>query len=135
VVEDQVDRGTITLALVGALASTTLTGYLQRFYDASPHVDLRLRTALSQEISALVRRGDAKLGLRYGADPHPEMLSVTIYEEAMMVVCSPCHRLARRRSVEQKALAEERWVAFPPRAGPPKSRTTGRSSIGSLRPV
>jgi DNA-binding transcriptional LysR family regulator len=106
-----VDRGTITLALVGTLASTTLTGCLERFRDAHPKVELRLRTALSQE----VRRGDATLGLRYGGDPHPEMHAVPIYDEPMMVVCSPRHRLARRRSVAPSALGAERWVAFPPR--------------------
>jgi DNA-binding transcriptional LysR family regulator len=111
----QVDRGTITLALVGTLASTTLTGCLQRFRDAHPRVELRLRTALSQEVSVLVRRGDATLGLRYGGDPHPEMLSVTVYDEPMMVVCSPLHRLARHRSVAPSSLGVERWVAFPPR--------------------
>jgi DNA-binding transcriptional LysR family regulator len=111
----QVDRGAITLALVGTLASTTLTGGLQRFRDAHPRVELRLRTALSQEVSLLVRRGDATLGLRYGGDPHPEMLSVGVYDEPMMVVCSPRHALARARSVKPSALAPERWVAFPPR--------------------
>jgi DNA-binding transcriptional LysR family regulator len=113
----QVDRGTITLALVGTLASTTLTGCLQRFRDARPRVDLRLRTALSQEVSVLVRRGDATLGLRYGGDPHPDMLSLPIHDEPMVVVSSPRHRLARRRRVAPPALAGESWVAFPPRDG------------------
>src|SRR5262245_25909076 len=112
---NQVDRGAITLALVGTLASTTLTACLQRFRAAHPRVELRLRTALSQEVSVLVRRGDATLGLRYGGDPHPEMLSVGVYDEPMMVVCSPRHRLAQRRSVAPSALGTERWVAFPPR--------------------
>lgn len=111
----QVDRGTITLALVGTLASTTLTGCLQRFRDAHPRVELRLRTALSQEVSVLVRRGDATLGLRYGGDPHPEMVSMLVYDEPMMAVCSPRHSLARRRRIEPSALGGERWVAFPPR--------------------
>src|SRR5499427_7016459 len=111
----QVDRGTITLALVGTLASTSLTGCLQRFHEAHPRVELRLRTALSQEVSVLVRRGDATLGLRYGGDPHPDMVTVSVYNELMMVVCSPRHRLAGRRSVAASALGTERWVAFPPR--------------------
>src|SRR5882724_13552311 len=113
----QVDRGAITLALVGTLASTTLTGCLQRFRDAHPRAELRIRTALSQEISMLVRRGDATLGVRYGADPHPEMRALAIYDEPMIVVCSPRHRLARRRRVAPAALAAEAWVAFPPRDG------------------
>ena len=111
------DRGTITLGLVGTLASTTLTGCLQRFRDAHPRVDLRLRTALSQEISVLVRRGEATLGLRYGADPHPEIRTLRVGDERMTVVCSPRHRLARHRRVRPAALAAEAWVAFPPRPG------------------
>jgi DNA-binding transcriptional LysR family regulator len=113
----QVDRGSLTLALVGTLASTTLTGCLQRFREAHPRVELRLRTALSQEVSVLVRRGDATLGLRYGADPHPEILARPVHDETMVVVCSPRHRLARRRGVAPADLAAEPWVAFPPREG------------------
>src|SRR5438552_2606801 len=40
------DRGTVTLAVVGTLASTTLTDRLRRFREAHPAIDLRLRTAL-----------------------------------------------------------------------------------------
>jgi DNA-binding transcriptional LysR family regulator len=110
-------RGTVALAVVGTLASTTLTERLRRFREAHPGVDLRLRTALSAEVSALVLRGDATMGLRYGADPHPDLVSSTIHDEPMVPVCSPRHRLARVRSVAPRALAGERWLAFPPRPG------------------
>ena len=46
-------RGTVALAVVGTLASTTLTERLRGFRAAHPEVDLRLRTALSAEVSAL----------------------------------------------------------------------------------
>src|SRR5262249_49509989 len=58
------DHGTMTLAIVGTLAATALTRRLQTFRAEHPGVDLRLRTALSREVSELVRRGDATLGLR-----------------------------------------------------------------------
>lgn len=45
------------LALVGRLARTALTARLQRFRRAHPAVRLDLHTALSREVSALVRRG------------------------------------------------------------------------------
>jgi DNA-binding transcriptional LysR family regulator len=114
---ERTDRGAITLALVGTLASTPLTSCLRGFREAYPEVHLRLRTALSQEVSALVRRGDATLGLRYGPDPHPELSASTILEEPMVPVCSPRHRLARARHIEAAALAGEPWVTFPPRPG------------------
>ena len=67
------DRGTVTLAPVGTLANTRLTTRLQRFRDAHRQVRLELHTALSREVSALVRRGDAALGLRYFPDPDPDV--------------------------------------------------------------
>jgi DNA-binding transcriptional LysR family regulator len=81
------DRGAVTLVVVGTLASITVTEHLRRCRDAHPAIDLRLRTALNREVSDLVRRGDAILGLRYGADPNPEAVST---------VCRPA-RLTRRR--------------------------------------
>ena len=93
------DRGVITLALVGTLASTTLTESLRAFRERYPLVQLQLRTALSREVSTLVRRGDATLGLRYGADRDPDMVSAIVHDEPRVVVCSPRHRLARARAV------------------------------------
>lgn len=110
-------RGAVTLAIVGTLASTTLTDRLRRFREAHPAIDLRLRTALSSEVSALVLRGDATLGLRYDVDPHPDLVSSVIHQEPMIPVCSSRHRLARARQVDERRLAGERWITFPPRAG------------------
>src|SRR5262245_897278 len=87
-------QGTVGLALVGTLASTTLTACLRTFREAHPGVGLRLRTALSAEVSALVRRGDATLGLRYEVDADPDLLSTVIHDEPMLPVCSRRHRLA-----------------------------------------
>ena len=112
------DRGTVTLALVGTLASTRLTERLRRFRESFPAIELRLRTALSREVSDLVRRGDATLGLRYERDPHPELTSTVIHDEPMVAVCAPRHPLARARAVRPGALAGERWITFPPRPGP-----------------
>ena len=111
------DRGPVTLAVVGTLASTSLTERLRRFREAHPAIDLRLQTALSAEVSALVRRGDATLGLRYNLDPHPDLASTALHEEPMVPVCSSHHRLARARRVDPAALASERWIAFPSPSG------------------
>ncbi len=103
------ESGTVTLALVGTLASTALTARLKRFRDDRPAIDLRIRTALSAEVSELVRRGDANLGLRYRADPQLE--AQVVYEESMLPVCAPDHPLAHARDARQ--LAGERWIGFP----------------------
>src|SRR6266516_1625735 len=112
-------HGTVTLALVGTLASSRLTARLSRLCRAHPGLDLRLRTALSAEVSALVLRGDAALGLRYGTDPDPGLVSVIIHQERLVPVCPPEHPLAAGGTDLAAALAGQRGLAFPPRSGAP----------------
>ncbi|MGH7397784.1 MAG: LysR family transcriptional regulator [Candidatus Rokuibacteriota bacterium] len=108
------ERGAVSVALVGTLASTGFAGVLRQFGQRHPSVKLELRTANSQEVSDLVRRGEATLGLRYFTDTDPGLVSEQVTEEALVLACSPDHRLAGRRVREPGALAGERWVAFPP---------------------
>jgi len=42
-------------------------------------------------VSDMVRRGEVSLGLRYFADPSPELISRKISEERIAVVCSAQH--------------------------------------------
>jgi DNA-binding transcriptional LysR family regulator len=107
----------VTVALVGTLASTTLTARLRRFRRRHPNVRLVLRTALSREVSALVRRGEATLGLRYFADPDPALVSVPLHREPLVTVCAPGHRLAHARRPTARMLDGQTWVAFPARQG------------------
>jgi len=111
------DHGAMTLAVVGTLASTSLTGCLRSFRAAYPRVELRVRTALSREVSALERRGDAPLGLRYDVDADPELVCRTVHRDSMVPVCSAAHPLARRGPLRPNALRGETWVAFPARRG------------------
>src|SRR5947209_3585151 len=69
------ERGTITLALVGTLARTGLTARLRHFRDAWPGVRLLMHTARSDEVSAMVQRGDAQIGLRYFAGPDRDLIA------------------------------------------------------------
>ena len=108
-------QGPVTLAMVGTLASGSLTARLSRLCRAHPGLDLRLRTALSTEVSALVLRGEAALGLRYGTDPDPGLVSVVIHQERLVPVCPPGHPLAAGDTAA--ALAGQRWLGFPPRPG------------------
>jgi DNA-binding transcriptional LysR family regulator len=110
---ERTDTGTVTLALVGTLASTALTGRLKNFRRRHPGIRLLLRTALSREVSALVRRGDATLGLRYFPDADPELVSLPLYRDALVIVCSPTHRLARVKRPTVRMLDGQTWVAFP----------------------
>jgi DNA-binding transcriptional LysR family regulator len=109
--------GTLTLALVGTLASTHLTTHLRAFHETYPQVRLRLRTARSDEVSTLVQQGDAHLGLRYFADPHPELRSLPVLDEPLLVICAAQTRFFSEDPTEPAALLGVPWVTFPLHAG------------------
>lgn len=103
----------LNIALVGTLASTSITKILIEFRDTYPSVDLRIRTARSAEISDLVRRGEVSFGLRYFLDLSGDLESQLIDHEQMVVVCSPNHPLAEKPVTNLAHLRGERWLTFP----------------------
>lgn len=111
------EKGTITLALVGTLAGTQLTTHLHAFRMAYPRVQLRLRTARSDEVSTLVQQGDAHLGLRYFPDPRPDICSLTATNEPLVVVCAAHSRFVGEAPTEPADLVDVPWVTFPLHAG------------------
>lgn len=123
------DAGPLTMAIVGTLAGTDLTGVLRRFTRDHPAVELILQTARSGEISDLVRRAEATIGLRYDRDPSGDLLSESLGTEPLLVVCAPSHRLAGRSIASLAILRDERWIAFPRTAQRPELPGTHIFSI------
>jgi DNA-binding transcriptional LysR family regulator len=113
--------GPVAVALVGTLAGTSLTAVLRRFARRHPAVELTLRTATSTEVSDLVRRAEVAIGLRYAADPSPDLDGETLFSERMVVAAAPDHPRAGTRVARARDLAGERWIAFPEAAGRPEA--------------
>ncbi len=129
---EQEESGTVALALVGTLASTALTTQLRRFRTDHPRVRLLLRTARSDEVSALVQRGEATLGLRYFPDPDLTVVSHLVRDEALVVVCAAQSRLAEHPSPDLRALAGIPWVTFQSGSGgEPYARIVERQLRGA----
>src|SRR4029453_5931828 len=91
------DRGAVSLAVVGTLAGTTGVEQCRRFCARHRDGRLMLRAAKSFEVSDMVRRGEVSLGLRYFADPSPELISREISQERIVVVCSAQHKWGGKR--------------------------------------
>ena len=108
------ESGTVSLALVGTLTDTHIVDVLRKFASRSRGAaSLELRTANSQGVGDLVRRGEATLGLKYHHATGAELTSTVIAQEQMIVICAAEHPLAGTR-VRSLDLRGERWITFPP---------------------
>jgi DNA-binding transcriptional LysR family regulator len=102
---------------VGTLAGGRLSDTLKRFAAEYPAVKLSLRTATSAEVSDLIRRGEATIGLRYDRDGSRDLDCELLAAERLQVVCAADHPRAGRRVAKLADLRGERWIAFPVRPG------------------
>lgn len=107
------NAGPVALAVVGTLAGGGLAAIMKRFGREHPDVALTLRTARSAEVSDLIRRGEATIGLRYDFDRSPDLDHGQLFAERLQVVCAPDHPRAGRRVRRLADLRNERWIAFP----------------------
>jgi DNA-binding transcriptional LysR family regulator len=107
------NSGPVALAVVGTLAGGGLATIMKRFTREHPDVALTLRTARSAEVSDLIRRGEATIGLRYDFDRSTDLDHERLFAERLRVVCAPDHPRAGRRIRKLAELRNERWIAFP----------------------
>lgn len=111
------NAGPVSLAVTGTLADGRLSSIMKRFARKNPAVTLTLRTATSAEVSDLIRRGEATIGLRYNVDRAGDLACELVLTEALQVVCAPDHPLAGKRVKRLADLRGERWIAFPETRG------------------
>jgi DNA-binding transcriptional LysR family regulator len=107
------NAGPVSLAVVGTVAGGRLSDILRRFAREHPAVELTLRTATSAEVSDLIRRGEATIGLRYDIDRLRDLDHIRLASEHLQVVCASDHPLAGKRVAKLADLRNERWIAFP----------------------
>lgn len=107
------NSGPVALAVVGTLAGGGLAAIMRRFAREHPDVTLTLRTARSAEVSDLILRGEATVGLRYDFDRSSDLDYERLFAERLVVVCAPDHPRAGRRVAKLAELRHERWIAFP----------------------
>lgn len=124
------DSGPVTLALVGTLANSWLTGALRAFAASHPGVDLRVTTANSREVADLVRSGAAAVGVGYARHRDPALTLRRLFDEDLVVACAVDHPRAGAPPTALDALRDERWLTFPD--GPARTETSARYINGVL---
>jgi DNA-binding transcriptional LysR family regulator len=125
--------GTVEFGSLISFGPLDVAGALGEFHRAHPFVRLRLRlsqSGASAYLSALVE-GSLDLALVSVPNRFPPQLDMRLlFEEPMVFVCRPDHRLAELERVDLGALAAEELVGFPPDFGLRRLIDDGFNAVG-----
>jgi DNA-binding transcriptional LysR family regulator len=103
--------GQLALGAAPAVGTYVLPAILQRFHAAYPNVQLSVRTGHSEEVLELVLREEVEVGL-VRALRHPEIQSIPLYEDELVLVTTPEHRFAAQDEVVVEELGGEQLILF-----------------------
>jgi DNA-binding transcriptional LysR family regulator len=103
--------GRLVLGASPGVGTYALPGLLERFTAAYPKVSVSVRTGHSEDILEMTLREEVQLGLTRSMR-HPEIESLHLYEDELVLVVDPGHRFTRRGSADLAEIGEEQIIFF-----------------------
>lgn len=104
--------GTVHVATVYSVGLHVLPPHLKRFLKAHPQVNVRLEYKRTNEVYAACTSGVLQFGIVAFPLRRTHLEVVPLWHDRLLLVCSPEHRLARRRTVRLAELGGEAFIAF-----------------------
>jgi DNA-binding transcriptional LysR family regulator len=103
--------GQLALGAAPAVSTYVLPAILRRLHAAYPNVQLSVRTGHSEEVLELVLREQVEVGL-IRALRHPEIESIPLYEDELVLVTDPEHRFAVAGEIAVADMSDEQLILF-----------------------
>jgi DNA-binding transcriptional LysR family regulator len=103
--------GRLVLGAAPAVSTYVLPPLLQRFAGAYPRVEVAVRTGHSEDVLQMLLREEVQLAL-VRALRHPDIESMPLYEDALVLVVPPGHPFGKRSNVGIADVAQERLIFF-----------------------
>jgi DNA-binding transcriptional LysR family regulator len=104
--------GTVHVATVYSLGLHALPPYVKQFLREHPQVAIQVEYSRTDRVYRACASGAIDLGIVAFPERRPRLDVISLRNEELVLVTSPEHRLARRRSVPVSALDGEAFVAF-----------------------
>jgi DNA-binding transcriptional LysR family regulator len=112
------EEGTLTVGFSGSVMFTELPAAIQSYRHQYPKVELRLRELVTTEQIAALSNGTLDLAFLRDGDATEGIRITTLLKERYIAVLPEAHPLAKRRSLNVKALEGEPFIMFARRMGP-----------------
>lgn len=103
--------GRLMIGTAPAVGTYVLPKLLKIFCDNREGVDVLVRTGHSDEVLQMVLDDDVQVGLGRPIN-HPDVRTIVLYGDSLVLVVSSQHRYAKRGAVRVEDLAEESLILF-----------------------
>lgn len=103
--------GSLSIGTAPAVGTYVLPRMLKTFCDNHEGVDVVVRTGHSDEVLQMVLDDDVQVGLGRPIN-HPDVRTIFLYRDELVLVVSSSHRYAKRGAVKVDDLADESLILF-----------------------
>ncbi len=107
----KLELGTLRLGAAPTISTYVLPELLKEFSSRYPGLDISVRTEYSQQIVKMVLADEVQMGLERGTT-HPEVETIPLYGDEVVLVASAKDDFAARGSVSLQDVAERRLIMF-----------------------
>ena len=107
-------RGTLGKLHLGAartIGTYVLPKLLQPFMEKHPDAEIAIKTGRSQQVLEMILTDDIEVGFARQLQ-HPEVESIHLYEEAIVLVTHPRHAFARRGHASIADIAKQPLILY-----------------------
>lgn len=104
--------GSLKIASVYSVGLHELPPYLKSFIEANPKVNVRLEYSRTDKVYEACLDNSIDFGIVALPLRKAHLDVIPFRREQLLLVCSPDHKLSRRRRVPLKSLEDEPFVAF-----------------------
>ena len=103
--------GTLKLGSALTVSTYVLPGILKRYCNAYPGVEVSVHTGRSEQVLQMVLSDDVHCALERTVH-HPEIITLPLYEDDLVLVAAPEHRFAQTQGATIEEVGREPLILF-----------------------
>ena len=108
---EQLKGGSLRIGTARTVGAYVLPSILEEFHKNHPMVDVNIRTGRSSEVLQMVVNEEVAIGLARNLR-HPDILTLPLYEEEVVLVTHPDHKYANNEHVSIFEIAREPLILY-----------------------
>jgi DNA-binding transcriptional LysR family regulator len=105
-------HGDLNIGAVFTIALFTLPPVLEVYRQEHPNVTVRVRTGTNQHILSLILHNEADVGLTTVPLSHPQISTVRLFDDRVLLVASPNSRWASKKQVTPGELSQLPMISY-----------------------